>query len=86
MQEQLVAERRKRAAILKSEGVRAAAVNVAEGKQQARMLASEAEKQERIDRANADVAANLIVTQAKAKGLKMLAESLISEVNFINNY
>jgi regulator of protease activity HflC (stomatin/prohibitin superfamily) len=84
MQEQLVAERRKRAAILKSEGVRAADINVAEGKRQAKILASEAEKQERIDRANAEAAANLTLTHAKAKGLKVLAESLISEVNFIN--
>lgn len=40
MQMQVEAERKKRAAILESEGVRAADINVAEGKRQARILAS----------------------------------------------
>lgn len=84
MQEQLVAERRKKAAILKSEGVRAAEINLAEGKHQARVLASEAEKQEQINRATAEAAAYLIVTEAKAKGLKVLADSLTTEVNFLD--
>jgi len=44
MQMQVEAERKKRAAILESEGIRAADINVAEGKRQARILASEAEK------------------------------------------
>jgi regulator of protease activity HflC (stomatin/prohibitin superfamily) len=80
MQAQMVAERYKRAAILKSEGVRA----VAEGKLQARMLTSEAAKQERIGRATAEADANTITTEAKAKGLKVLADSLISKVDFDN--
>lgn len=40
MQMQVEAERRKRAAILESEGVREAEINVAEGKRQSRILAS----------------------------------------------
>lgn len=40
MQMQVEAERRKRAAILESEGSREAEINVAEGKRQARILAS----------------------------------------------
>lgn len=40
MQMQVEAERKKRAAILESEGVRAADINVAEGKRQARILGS----------------------------------------------
>lgn len=40
MQMQVEAERRKRATILESEGVREADINVAEGKRQARILAS----------------------------------------------
>lgn len=40
MQMQVEAERKKRAAILESEGVREAEVNVAEGKRLARILAS----------------------------------------------
>lgn len=40
MQMQVEAERKKRAAILESEGIREAEVNVAEGKRLARILAS----------------------------------------------
>lgn len=40
MQMQVEAERRKRAAILESEGTREAEINVAEGKRQSRILAS----------------------------------------------
>lgn len=40
MQMQVEAERRKRAAILESEGTRGADINVAEGKRQSRILAS----------------------------------------------
>lgn len=40
MQMQVEAERRKRATILESEGVREADINVAEGKRQSRILAS----------------------------------------------
>lgn len=40
MQMQVEAERKKRAAILESEGIREADINVAEGKRQARILAS----------------------------------------------
>lgn len=40
MQMQVEAERKKRAAILESEGVREAEINVAEGKRVARILAS----------------------------------------------
>lgn len=40
MQMQVEAERRKRAAILESEGTREADINVAEGKRQSRILAS----------------------------------------------
>lgn len=52
MQMQVEAERKKRAAILESEGIREADINVAEGKRQSRILASEAEKQEQINAAS----------------------------------
>merc|ERR1712018_1030403 len=51
MQMQVEAERKKRAAILESEGIKSAEINVAEGKKQSRILASEAEKQELINEA-----------------------------------
>uniref|UniRef100_A0A8C5S0P2 Stomatin-like protein 2, mitochondrial n=1 Tax=Laticauda laticaudata TaxID=8630 RepID=A0A8C5S0P2_LATLA len=52
MQMQVEAERRKRATVLESEGIRESAINVAEGKKQAQILASEAEKTERINQAS----------------------------------
>uniref|UniRef100_A0A182YFY6 Band 7 domain-containing protein n=1 Tax=Anopheles stephensi TaxID=30069 RepID=A0A182YFY6_ANOST len=79
MQMQVEAERRKRAAILESEGVRAADINVAEGKRQSRILASEAQKQEEINRANGEAAAIMALADARAKSLKIVAESLANE-------
>ncbi|XP_072942664.1 stomatin-like protein 2, mitochondrial [Epargyreus clarus] len=76
MQMQVEAERRKRAAILESEGVRAADINVAEGKRQARILASEAEKQEQINKASGEANAMLAVAEARARGLKLIASAL----------
>ncbi|XP_050730728.1 stomatin-like protein 2, mitochondrial [Eriocheir sinensis] len=65
MQMQVEAERRKRATILESEGVREAEINVAEGKRQARILASEANKIEQVNSA-----------QGKAEGLTILCQAL----------
>ncbi|XP_035778598.1 stomatin-like protein 2, mitochondrial [Anopheles albimanus] len=79
MQMQVEAERRKRAAILESEGVRAADINVAEGKRQSRILASEAQKQEEINRANGEAAAIMALADARAKSLRIVAESLSTE-------
>ncbi|XP_063241477.1 stomatin-like protein 2, mitochondrial [Bacillus rossius redtenbacheri] len=79
MQMQVEAERKKRAAILESEGVREADINVAEGKRQARILASEAEKQEQINKASGEAQAMLAVADARAKGLQLVARSLVSK-------
>ncbi|CAG5049162.1 unnamed protein product [Parnassius apollo] len=79
MQMQVEAERRKRAAILESEGVRAADINVAEGKRQARILASEAEKQEQINKASGEAQAMLAVAEARARGLKLIASALAQQ-------
>lgn len=76
MQMQVEAERKKRATILESEGVREADINVAEGKRQARILASEAERQENINKANGEAQAMLAIADARAKGLQMVAKSL----------
>lgn len=79
MQMQVEAERKKRAAILESEGVREADINVAEGKRKSRILASEAEQQEQINKATGEAAAMLAVAEARAKGLRMVADSLSSQ-------
>lgn len=76
MQMQVEAERKKRAAILESEGVREADINVAEGKRQSRILASEAERMEQINKANGEAAAMLAVADARAKGLTVVAQAL----------
>lgn len=76
MQMQVEAERKKRAAILESEGIREADINVAEGKRQARILASEAEKQEQINAASGKAAAILAIAEAKAKQINTIGNSL----------
>lgn len=76
MQMQVEAERKKRAAILESEGMREADINVAEGKRQARILASEAERQEQINKASGEAQAILAIAEARAKGLELVARPL----------
>ncbi|XP_067134417.1 stomatin-like protein stl-1 [Centruroides vittatus] len=76
MQMQVEAERKKRAAVLESEGVREAEINVAEGKKRARILASEAEKMEQINQAQGEANAIVAKAEARAKSLKKVAESL----------
>ncbi|XP_065367233.1 stomatin-like protein 2, mitochondrial [Calliphora vicina] len=76
MQMQVEAERRKRAAILESEGQREADINIAEGKRKSRILASEADRQEQINKASGEAAAMLAVADARARGLVTLAKSL----------
>ncbi|XP_072742587.1 stomatin-like protein stl-1 [Anoplolepis gracilipes] len=76
MQMQVEAERKKRAAILESEGIREAEINVAAGKRLARILASEAAKQEQINKADGEAAAVVAVAEARAKGLQVVASAL----------
>ncbi|KAG7155966.1 stomatin-like protein 2, mitochondrial [Homarus americanus] len=66
MQMQVEAERKKRAVILESEGVREAEINVAEGKRQSRILASEADRIEQVNSA-----------EGQAEGLSILCNALI---------
>ncbi|CAL1270456.1 unnamed protein product [Larinioides sclopetarius] len=79
MQMQVEAERKKRAAILESEGVREADINVAEGKKRAKILNAEAEKQEQINRAQGEASAILAKASARAKSLQVISESLIQK-------
>ncbi|XP_073994713.1 stomatin like 2 isoform X2 [Rhodnius prolixus] len=76
MQMQVEAERKKRAAILESEGVREADINVAEGQRTSRILASEAERQEQINKAMGEAQAMLALAEARAKGLTIVAKAL----------
>eukprot|EP01147_Barroeca_monosierra_P000460 gene460-3795_t len=79
MQRQVSAERKKRAAILESEGSRASAVNVAEGKRTAVILASEASKQQRENLAEGEAAAIRITAAATAEALERIASAIQAE-------
>merc|ERR1719166_727248 len=79
MQMQVEAERKKRAAILTSEGQKASEINIAEGQKQAKILASEAEKAMLINQATGAAEAVIVAGEARAKSLKMVAEALGSE-------
>lgn len=79
MQMQVEAERKKRAAILESEGIREAEINIAEGKRKSRILASEAERQENINKASGEAAAILALADARARGLQTIAKSVATE-------
>ncbi|XP_071101812.1 stomatin-like protein stl-1 [Haliotis cracherodii] len=76
MQMQVEAERKKRAAILESEGIREAEINVAEGKKQSRILNSEANKTEQINQATGEAEALIAKAQAKARSVSVVASAL----------
>jgi len=79
MQMQVEAERKKRAAILESEGIKAAEINIAEGKKQSRILQSEAEKQEMINAAEGAARAVVAAGEARAQSIDLVAKALQHE-------
>ncbi|XP_034753198.1 stomatin-like protein 2, mitochondrial [Etheostoma cragini] len=79
MQMQVEAERKKRATVLDSEGMREAAINVAEGQKRAQILASEGEKAEQINKAAGEAQAVLARAGAKAKAICMLSDALAQQ-------
>ncbi|RNA16761.1 stomatin mitochondrial [Brachionus plicatilis] len=76
MQMQVEAERKKRAAILESEGLREASINKAEGEKRSKILVSEANQLEQINRAQGEAEALMRVAKAKADSISLVAESL----------
>ncbi|PAV57609.1 hypothetical protein WR25_03455 [Diploscapter pachys] len=79
MQMQVEAERRKRAAILESEGLREAAINRAEGEKKARILASEAQEAQQINVARGEAQAVLMKAGARAKAIEQVAAALTKQ-------
>jgi len=79
MQLQSEAERKKRAAILESEGVRQADINRAEGKKQAKILESEAEKQELINTAQGEAEQIIAAAKARAQSIELISKRLSEE-------
>ncbi|XP_065316312.1 stomatin-like protein stl-1 isoform X2 [Gordionus sp. m RMFG-2023] len=76
MQMQVEAERKKRAAILESEGMRESAINIAEGEKSARIMSSEAEKAEKINVANGEAEGLIAKAIARSKSLDIISKAL----------
>ncbi|MBD2578927.1 SPFH domain-containing protein [Oscillatoria sp. FACHB-1406] len=76
MELQMAAERRKRAAILTSEGERESAVNSAKGKAEAQVLQAESAKKAAILKAEADAQQEVLRAQATARALDLVTEKL----------
>ncbi|MDH4191604.1 MAG: paraslipin [Betaproteobacteria bacterium] len=76
MQQQITAEREKRALIAKSEGERQQEINVADGEKQAAVLRSEGEKQAAINKAQGDATAIRLIAEATAAGVRAVAEAI----------
>lgn len=80
MQMQVEAERKKRAAILESEGLREASINKAEGEKQSKILVSEAQQLEQINKARGEADALAKVAYAKAESIKIVSMALSQPV------
>ena len=76
MQQQITAEREKRALIAKSEGEKQQQINVADGARQAAILNSEGEKQAAINRAQGEATALRVVADATAAAVSAVAEAI----------
>lgn len=76
MEEQMRAEREKRAKIAKSEGERQAKINNAEGEKQELMAKSEGEKIRKINEATGKAEEIRLVSEATAQGIAKIAEAI----------
>jgi regulator of protease activity HflC (stomatin/prohibitin superfamily) len=76
MQQQITAEREKRALIAKSEGERQQEINIADGKRQAAVLESEGEKQAAINRAEGEASALRLIAEANAAAVRAVGEAI----------
>lgn len=83
MELQMSAERRKRAAILTSEGERESAVNSARGKAEAQVLEAEAAQKATILAAEADQKARILQAQAERQSQVLKAQATAEAVNII---
>lgn len=76
MQMQVEAERKKRAAILESEGMREASINKAEGEKKSKILVSEANQLEQINKARGEADAITKLATAKAESIRLIAQAI----------
>jgi regulator of protease activity HflC (stomatin/prohibitin superfamily) len=76
MQQQITAEREKRALIAKSEGEKQQEINVAEGAKQAAILKSEGEKTAQVNTAQGEATALRLVAEATAAAVRAVADAI----------
>jgi regulator of protease activity HflC (stomatin/prohibitin superfamily) len=76
MQQQITAEREKRALIAKSEGERQQEINVADGEKQAAVLKSEGDKTAAINRAQGEATALRLIAEANAAAVRAVGEAI----------
>ena len=76
MEQQMKAEREKRAEIASSEGDRQSRINRAEGYKQEAIELSEGEKQKKINEATGQAEEILLIADATAKGINLIAEAM----------
>jgi len=76
MQQQITAEREKRALIAASEGRRQEQINIATGEREAFIARSEGEKQAVINKAQGEAASILAVAQATAQAIEQVAAAI----------
>ena len=76
MQQQITAEREKRALIAKSEGERQQEINIADGQKQAAVLKSEGDKTSAINRAQGEATALRLIAEANAAAVQAVGEAI----------
>jgi len=76
MQQQITAEREKRAMIAKSEGEKQQEINLAEGFKQSNILKSEGEKTAAINNAQGDATALRLIAEATGAAVRAVAEAI----------
>ena len=76
MQQQITAEREKRALIAKSEGEKQQEINLAEGAKQSDILKSEGEKTAAINKAQGEATAVRLIAEATAAAVRSVAEAM----------
>ena len=86
MQQQITAEREKRAVVAASEGRKLEQINLATGAREAAIAKSEGEKQAEINKAEGQAAATLAIATATAEALRRVAQARIDEggMNAVN--
>jgi regulator of protease activity HflC (stomatin/prohibitin superfamily) len=76
MEQQMEAERDKRAEITKSSGDRDAQINTSEGEREASILMSEGRRQQRINEAEGEARETELLAEATAKGIERVADAV----------